>query len=107
MANRTPQVINRSGVVPVYNAAAALDTVTPGDEVFLHVKNAGGVSVNLTVTPVGGEGGLALSPLVVACAVGETVIGPITPELFANATDGFAHMAWSATTSVTWAALTL
>lgn len=106
MANRTPQVITRAGVIPTYNAAASGDTVTPGEQVFLHVKNAAGSSATLTITAVGGEGGLPLGNLAVVVAVGESVIGPIVPELFANVSDGLAHMAWSSVTSVTWAALT-
>lgn len=108
MANRTPQTISRTGVAPTYNAAASGDTVTPGDGVFLHVKNGSGGSVTLTLTTTETVAGLAVANEVITIAAGaESVVGPIVPGLFANATDGFAHMAWSATTTVTWAAFTL
>lgn len=110
MANRTPQHIVRAGVAPVFNAAASGDTFTPGDQVFLHVKNGGGSGITCTVAAVGGEGGLTLTPYVtpsIAATTGELIFGPFPSSLFANVSDGFAHITWSATTSVTWGVFTL
>lgn len=105
MANRLAQAIIRAGVTPTYNAAAAGDTVTPGDSVFIHVKNAAGSATTCTVAAVGGEGGLPLEPLAVAIPVGETIFGPIIPDLFANVSDGEAHLTWGSVTSITFAVL--
>lgn len=108
MANRAAQPITRAGVTPTLNAAASGDTCDVGDNVFLDVRNGSGSAITLTVTAVGGEGGLTLSNLVVSVpATGEKLIGPIDPELFENASDGKAHLAWSATTTVTFAVLAL
>lgn len=105
MANHPAQTITRAGTTPTYAAAAAGDTVPVGEQVFVHVKNAGS-STTLTVTAVGGSGGLSYEDLEVALPVGETVIGPIVPSLFKNLSDGFAHLAWGSLTSVTFAVLT-
>jgi hypothetical protein len=107
MANHVAQKISRAGVVPTYFAAAASDTFTPGDLVFLHVKNASASPVTLTVVTTPSEGGFAVADEVNVIAVGESVIGPFPPELFANVADGFAHFSWSATTTVTLAVLSL
>lgn len=107
MANHVAQTISRAGVVPTYVAAASADTFTPGDNVFLHVKNAAGSATTVTVVTVPSTDGFALADEVVSCAVGETLIGPFPPELFANASDGFAHFSWSSITSITVAVLTL
>lgn len=106
MANRAAQQISRAGLTPTLNAAASGDTCDVGTTTFLDVRNGSGSAITLTVTAVGGKGGLALANLVVSVpATSEKFIGPIDPELFENVSDGKAHLAWSATTTVTFAVL--
>ncbi|RCG31986.1 hypothetical protein DQ384_05440 [Sphaerisporangium album] len=70
------------------------------------VNNASGGSVNLTFSPPGSTGyGVTNPTKVVPCAAG--AITEITLLLeYRDATDGYnIALAWSATSSVTWAAV--
>lgn len=85
MALMTVQQITPAGVVPSYAAANLQDTinVAGSERVFLHVKNGGGVAVNVTIAAVkttarvAGAGTLAVPDIEVAIAAGaEKMIGP-------------------------------
>lgn len=114
MAVLTLQTIAPAGITPVYSAANSQDTVkiSTAQRVFLHVKNGGGGSINVTITAqktsatVAGVGGVTISDQVVAVAAGsEEMIGPFT-EAFMD-TDGDVTINYSGTTSVTAAVLQL
>lgn len=114
MAALTLQNIAPSGITPAYSAVNSSDTVkiSTGQRVFLHVKNGGGGSINVTITAVktsaavSGVGNVTISDQVVAVAAGsEEMIGPFT-EAFMD-TDGDVTIGYSGTTSVTAAALQL
>ena len=114
MAALTLQNIDPSGLDPVYSAANASDTIkiSTGQRVFLHVKNGGAGSINVTTTAVktsaavAGVGNVTISNEVVAVpAAGERMIGPFT-EAFMD-TDGNVTVGYSGTASVTAAALQL
>lgn len=108
MANYSAQKITRTGIAPTYHSAASGDKATPGDRVFLHVKNGDSASHNITIATVGTADGLTISNLVVAVpATSERWIGPIIRPRFADPTDGLAHITWSATTSITFAVATI
>lgn len=68
MAALTVQNVARSGLAPSYAAAAGGgDTFTNDGAVFLHVKNGGGSSINVTIDSTAPAGvGLAQSDVVVA-----------------------------------------
>ncbi|MFD5916175.1 hypothetical protein ACFVYP_07055 [Kitasatospora sp. NPDC058201] len=103
----TPQAVSLAGLTPTYGAAAASTTVPCGERVFLHVKNAAGSSMTVTLTSTAKVRGQTAADLVVTvpATTGDKLIGPITPDLFASPTDGTCAVAYSSTTSVTVAAL--
>ena len=87
MATYTPQAASLAGIVPTYNAAALSDVLQQNNgRVYIHVKNGGGSSLNVTIddpnsqTPVSAT---AFNPdVVVAVANGEEkIIGPFPPEV--------------------------
>lgn len=110
MALLAQQVVALSGLTPTYSAAAASTTVTCGDRSFLHVKNTNGSSMTVTLTATRVYRGQATADLVVTvpATTGDKMIGPITADLFAGATDGVsAAITYSSTTSVTVANLAI
>lgn len=112
MAALTIQTLAKAGLEPAYAAVNASDTFkNPSDErTFLHVKNGGGGSINVTITAqqtsakVQGVGDITISDLVVAVPAGEErMIGPFSPVYVDSS--GNVHVAYSGTTSVTAAAI--
>lgn len=104
MALLTTQVVSVSGLAPTYAAAAGGgDTFTPGDDVFLHVKNAGGSPVTVTVVTPNTVGGLAISDVSVSvpATTGDRMIGPLSRQNFARSSDGLGEITYSGVTSVT------
>lgn len=110
MAALATQVVTQAGLGPTYaSAAGGGDTVTPDAATFLHVKNGSGAPITVTVddvgTPVPG-GSAANADIVVSVpAGGERMIGGITPDRFARASDGQAAISYSGVTSLTIAAI--
>lgn len=115
MAAMTIQTIPPTGIVPTYaSVTASADTIaTGGDErVMLHVKNGGGSSINVTIPAVNtsarvpGVGDITVANKVVAVPAGsEKIIGPFSAAYRDG--DGLVSPTYSATTSVTAAALKL
>jgi hypothetical protein len=102
----TPKAVTADGVAPTINNAAAGDKVTnPGKGVWLNVRNGGAASMTLTITPPGKTGyGVANPPKVWTIpAAGEMDI-PMLAAYGDPADSGRVSLAWSATTTVTWAA---
>jgi hypothetical protein len=109
MALLAQQAIALTGLTPTYSAAAASTTVNCGERTFLHVKNTAGSSMTVTLTATGKIRGQGVADLVVTvpATTGDKMIGPITPDLFAGATDGTCAVAYSSTTNVTAACLVI
>jgi hypothetical protein len=109
MADLTKQTIDQDGLNPSYLAANASDKFVPGDRTFLHVKNGGGSSINVTIVTPKTEGDLAVADQVVAVPnAGERLIGPFPPRLFGDDADaGKTTVNYSGTTSVTAAVFEL
>lgn len=105
MSAVVPQLVQIAGTTPTYNAASAGgDTVPTSDRTWIHVKNGSGASITATITTPGTHSGLAIADVAVAVPAGaERLIGPLTTPLFGDA----AAIAWSASASVTFAALTI
>lgn len=103
----TPQPVSLAGLAPAYGAAVASTTVPCGERTFLHVKNAAGSSMTVTLTSTAKVRGQAVADAVVTvpATTGDRMIGPLTPELFAGTADGTCAVAYSSTTSVTVAAV--
>lgn len=113
MALLTAQLIVPTGILPTYAAVSASDTLNvPSDErTFMHVKNGSGASINVTLVAVAtsqkvaGVGNIPIASKVVAVPAGsERMIGPITGAYVDPAT-GLATITYSATTTVTAAAI--
>src|SRR6266542_3565343 len=102
MATLTTAAITAAGTDPAFVAAnGAGDKVVPGDTTYLHVKNASGVSVTVTITAVGlCSQGSTHNSVVAVPAGADRVIGPIGSR-FAAVSDGLAAITYSAVTSVT------
>ncbi|MGW4803004.1 hypothetical protein [Kitasatospora sp. NPDC004272] len=109
MPQLVPQAIAMAGTTPTYSAAVASTTVPCGERNFLHVKNTAGSSMTVTLTATGRVRGQLAADLVVTvpATTGDKMIGPIPAELFAGAVDGSCAVAYSSTTSVTAALLTI
>lgn len=114
MAQLTPLVILAAGLTPAYSAVNSEDKVKqPTDQrLFLHVKNGGVGSINVTIpavqtsvrTPSGGL--MTVANLVVAVGAGaEKMIGPFPPAYVDSAGD--VTIQYSGTSSVTANAFTL
>lgn len=100
MATITAIAASPTGTVYTTTAVASADKfLNTGREVLL-VTNGGGSSINVTLTPGGTPGGLALATVVIAVANGTSkLIGPFNPA-FWNDSGGFVNVAYSATASV-------
>lgn len=105
MSALATQQLKVTGLAVAYGAAAGGgDTVEPDDGIFLHVKNGSGSSINVTVAVPGVEYGQNRPDVVVAVAAGADKMIQIPREL-ADPTDDRIHVAYSAVTSVTVAAV--
>jgi hypothetical protein len=90
---------------PTYGNAAAGDTIAPGT--VLHVKNASGASVTVTIAVPGNlPTGDAYPDKAYTIPTADEQWIPIL-ALYADPTDGQAHLTWGATASVTRAAIAL
>lgn len=108
MATVATQQIGKAGTAPTYSAAdAAGDRVTPGQGTFLHVKNASAAAITVTLVTPGTEDGLAIEDRISdsIAASGEDFISLANTKLYRDPADGLAGLTWSATASVTFAAL--
>jgi hypothetical protein len=101
MANLATQTMTPAGITPTYNTCAGGgDTVTAGDNTYLHVKNPSGGPITITVddpdsaSPVGAA---AFNPdVAIAVPAGaERIIGPLAVARFQNASDGLVHLTYS------------
>lgn len=94
-----------TGLAAAYTAAGVSgDTIAPGDGTVLHVKNANGSSVNVTVAVPGVEYGQNRADVVVAVANAAEKFISIPREL-ADPADHRIHVTYSAASGVTVAAL--
>lgn len=112
MAALTRQNLAEAGLNATYVAASGGGDTVPNDgETFLHVKNGGVGSINVTVAAAvatvfkEGFGTLVRGNIVVAVPNGaERFIGPFPPSAF-NDVNGSVPITYSGVTSVTVAAL--
>jgi hypothetical protein len=109
MAALATQSVRRVGTVPAYVAATGGgDTMDCGDRQFLHVKNGGGGSINVTIAAQRVPAtDMTMTSLVVAVGAGaEKMIGPITAAEFQDST-GKAQITYSGVVTVTVGAFSL
>lgn len=103
----SPQQILRTGLNPTFSAAdgSNQNSFENNGQTYLHVKNGGGSSINVTIDTPGTVDGLAVGNLIVAVPNGgERIIGPFPQNIY-NQVDGKVYVDWSAVTSVTAAVL--
>lgn len=103
----TVQQIARTGLNASFSSADGTNQNAFANDgrTYLHVKNGGGSSINVTVDTPGVVDGLAVGNLVVAVPNGgERIIGPFPTNIY-NQADGKVYVDWSAVTSVTAAAI--
>ena len=102
MALLTAQVITKAGLQPVYTAVNASDTITPDNNLFLHVKNTNAAACTVTLDDGGSTpgGSAATDPTVVVPATtGDRMIA--IPASFVNPATGLITVTYSVTASVT------
>jgi hypothetical protein len=108
VATVSVQDVSRAGTTPTYNAASGGgDKFSPGAHVFVHVLNTSGSAVTPTFVTPGQVQELAVADSTggsTPATTGSKMYGPFPPEIFAGS-DGLVAVTWSATTSVTFAAL--
>jgi hypothetical protein len=104
MATYTPVNPGIAGAATALTAVASSDKFTNSGNMILHVKNASGGSINVTIKDQTSAPAGASShddDVVVAVANGtEKLFGPFEPERF-NDTNGQVTVQYSATSSVT------
>lgn len=104
MAVLTAVVPGPAGTAPSFVAAAGGGDRAPcGPKNYLHVKNASGGAITVTVDSVvpcnyGSDHDLVVS---VPATTGERLIGPLSPERYASTSDGLAAITYSGVTSLT------
>lgn len=113
MATLATQTIIRTGLAPTYAAATGGgDAMACGSGMFLHIKNASGGALTVTIAiPAGASGypnaAYTSTAVSVPATTGDRMIGPIRSELYADPTTGLATITYSGVTSLTVAAINL
>lgn len=103
------QTVVVTGLEATYTAANVDGHAIAGNtgELFLHVINGDAADKTVTIQTPAVFKGIALADVAVVVTAGEErLIGPFDPSLF-NQADGTVYVDYSATTSVTVAALKL
>lgn len=106
----TVQAIARTGLEPAYAAANVDGNAFANDgQTFIHVKNGGGVEIDVTIPTPAQVDGLDVEDVVVAVPAGEErMIGPFQGRLFGQPADS--NKVWvnyESVTTVTVAAIRL
>lgn len=102
MAQLAPQKVSQAGVAVTYGAAGAGgDTFPISRRRTLRVKNGSGAGITVTVhAQKACNQGVTHDLAVTVGAGAEKVIGPLDYDRFADE-DGYAHVTYSAVTTVT------
>lgn len=111
MALLSPQTVTKAGTTITYSTPASSDTIASASGVvqFLHVKNASGAPITVTLVDAGltPAGSAATNPTVsVPATTGDKMIGPL-PNSLASSSTGLITVTYSATTSVTAALISV
>jgi hypothetical protein len=105
MALMTAQVISVAGLTPSYAAPTASDTITPDQNLYLHVKTTTNADTVTLVDASRTPAGAASANLTVSIGTSsERFIGPLDADL-ANTTTGLITVTHSNVTGVTAALL--
>jgi hypothetical protein len=105
MSQITTKIVTVTGGAVTMGAAASGDTAQCGDGFMLLVKNGDGSSHTVTIAVPGNLAtGDAYPDKVYTIPAGEMWPIPLS-AIYADPTDGLAHLTWSATTSMTRAVI--
>lgn len=111
MAVLAVQSITRAGVGATYAAAAGGgDQFLPDADTFLHVKNASGAPITVTIVTQTNDAlgnAIADNTVSVPATTGDRMIGPFPAQTYADPADGLADITYSGVTSLTVAVLKL
>lgn len=113
MATLTPQVVTRAGLGPTYAACTGGgDAAACGFDNFLHVKNASGGAITVTLAIPAGASGFSSAAYTstavsVPATTGDRMIGPLNPQLYQDPTTGLCTITYSGVTSLTVALIIL
>jgi hypothetical protein len=102
----TVQQIVNTGLAAVYSTPNSSETIIPADDLILHVKNASGSAITVTLTDptVTAAGSQSVNPTIsVPATTGDRFI--YIQAALANPATGLITVAFSSTTSVTAALL--
>lgn len=101
MALAGVQQVIPAGLNPAYATPLSSESIIPNDDLVLHVKNASGGSINVTLTDptVTVAGSVATNPVIAVPAAGERMI--YLNAALASPSTGLITVAFSATTSIT------
>lgn len=105
MALLATQTAVQGGLTPAYTAVSASDTAVPGDNVVLHVKNAGASPDTVTLVTPGVVSGLSIADQTVTVPAGGERFIPLIAALYQDPSTGLATIQHSFLTSVTAAVL--
>jgi hypothetical protein len=88
-------------ITPAYATPGSTEQISPTEDLFLHVKNASGGSINVTITDPGttASGSAATNPVIAVPAAGERMI--YLNQYYTSPSTGTITVAFSATASVT------
>lgn len=107
MADLTVQQVTTAGVAPTFAPAdVAGDSFTNDGRTFLHVKNGGASSIDVTIDSVEPcNYGYDHDQVVTVAAGEEKLIGPFSVSRYNDKTTGKVSVSYSDVTSVTVAAI--
>jgi hypothetical protein len=105
MATVATESITTAGISPTMNAASGGgDKVSP--DTILLIRNGSGSAMTVTVTTPGTVDGLAIADRVSSSIAAGALHTMLLPSaLYRDPTDGLVSLAWSATTTITFASL--
>jgi hypothetical protein len=107
VALMSPQVVSVAGLTPAYTTPTVSDTVTPGTNLWLHVKTTTNADTVTLVDASRTPAGAASANLTVAIGTStERLIGPLDVDL-QNTSTGLITVTHSTTTGVTAALFTI
>jgi len=88
-------------ITPAYATPSSTEQINPNEDLFLHVKNGSGGSINVTITDPGSTQGAsaATNPVVAVPAGAERMI--YLSQYLTNPNTGTIQVAFSATASIT------
>lgn len=107
MAVLATQQITQAGTAPSYAAAGASDKFTPGDNVFLHLKNTNASTRTVTIdskVPSNYGTDVDIGPITLPATTGDVMLGPFPAQRFMGS-DGFGDISYSTNVGVTVAVL--